>query len=213
MTSNRISLILGGARSGKSSFAEKLAQARAGENGVLYVATLQPFDEEMRERVIKHKASRPASWRTVEAPFELASGLFAGLKKEKLALIDCLTVWTGNRILRESGLDIDHAVLEDDPEGAIPEASLTEKQPDYVKLEVDIIKELEEMITEARRRKTGLIMVSNEVGMGLVPPYPLGRAYRDLLGRVNQRLAALSDEVFLVVAGIPVDLKKLQAEL
>jgi len=76
-----------------------------------------------------------------------------------------------------------------------------------------LVREIEQLVAGLKERRIGLVMVSNEVGMGLVPPYPLGRAYRDLLGRLNQGVAALSDEVFLVVAGIPVDLKKFQAEI
>lgn len=180
---------------------------------MLYVATLQPYDAEMQERVVQHRASRPASWRTVEAPLSLASGLFAALQSEKLALIDCLTVWTGNLMVKESGIKMGE--IEDDnlnPEQEAENAP-AEFQPDYKRVEAEIISELEGILKEARARQFGLIMVSNEVGMGLVPPYPLGRAYRDLLGRVNQRLASLADEVFLVVAGIPVDLKKLEAAL
>jgi adenosylcobinamide kinase/adenosylcobinamide-phosphate guanylyltransferase len=210
--SRRISLILGGARSGKSRFAEKLAARRAGEQGVLYVATLQPFDDEMRERVVSHRASRPATWQTVEAPLKLANGLLPAIQNQQLALIDCLTVWTGNLILRESGLEhsISDGINEEEVQILSPQSSVL--SPDYIRLEAEIISELESIITEARRREFGLIMVSNEVGMGLVPPYPLGRAYRDLLGRVNQRLAYLADEAFFVLAGIPVDLKRLQAE-
>ncbi len=207
-SASRISLILGGARSGKSHFAEKLAARRAGHQGVLYVATLQPFDDEMRERVVSHRASRPATWQTVEAPFKLADGLLPAIQDQQLALIDCLTVWTGNLILRESGLDQSVTGIEE--EEAVQSSVLS---PDYARLETEIIAELESIIAQARRREFGLIIVSNEVGMGLVPPYPLGRAYRDLLGRVNQRLATLADEAFFVMAGIPVDLKRLQAEL
>ena len=206
---SRISLILGGARSGKSSLAEKLAERRAGEHGVLYLATLQPFDSEMEARVVQHQASRPATWRTIEAPYTLRESLFAGLQTEKLTLIDCLTVWSGNLVLRESGLELTEAIAEDE---LLPQTP-PQAEPDYRRVESEIQLELETLIAQARQRELGLIIVSNEVGMSLVPPYPLGRAYRDLLGRVNQHVAALADEVFLVVAGIPVDLKRLQAEL
>lgn len=211
---NRITLVLGGARSGKSSLAEKLATKRAGETGVLYLATLQPYDEEMRERVVRHRASRPAKWRTVEAPYNLAESLLGGLQSEQLALIDCLTVWTGNLMVREGGYSMGEVLEEDLAEAAQEKAANQAKiEPDYQRLELEIMQELEEIIKAARQGSLGLIIVSNEVGMGLVPPYPLGRAYRDLLGRVNQRLASWCDEVFLVVAGIPLDLKKLAAEL
>jgi adenosylcobinamide kinase/adenosylcobinamide-phosphate guanylyltransferase len=210
MSSARITLLLGGARSGKSALAEKLAQHRARETGVLYLATLQPGDAESRDRIARHQSSRPASWRTIEAPFALATGLFEGLQSEKVVLLDCLTTWTGNLIMRESGYEWGGELLADD-EIAPPTNPTAE--PDYNRLELDIIKELEALISRAKERELGLILISNEVGMGLVPPYPMGRAYRDLLGRVNQRLAALADEVLLVVAGIPVDLKRFQAEL
>ncbi|NWJ95134.1 MAG: bifunctional adenosylcobinamide kinase/adenosylcobinamide-phosphate guanylyltransferase [Chloroflexi bacterium] len=212
---NHISLILGGARSGKSNFAEKLAHQRSGEQGVLYVATLQPYDDEMQGRILRHQESRPKSWRTVEAPYALASSLFVNLQNEKLALIDCLTLWTSNLILQEGMQTANNGIQEDDLASPIePQEPLPgQTQFNYRRIETDIITELELVVTEARQRNLGLIMVSNEVGMGLVPPYLLGRAYRDLLGRVNQRLAVLTDEVFLVVAGIPVDLKRLSAEL
>jgi adenosylcobinamide kinase/adenosylcobinamide-phosphate guanylyltransferase len=208
---NKISLILGGARSGKSGFAEKLAARRASDQGVLYVATLFPFDNEMRERVTAHQASRLANWRTVEAPFTLSKSLFEGLQSEKQVLIDCLTLWTSNLIMQESGVYLSDQVDEEDLAIQLEKEQIKASESDYRRLETEIIAELETLVHQARSRDLGLVMVSNEIGMGLVPPYPLGRAYRDLLGRVNQRLASLADEVFLVVAGIPVELKRLQA--
>ncbi len=208
----KISLILGGARSGKSALAERLAQARA-EAGVLYAATLLPYDTEMRARVIRHRASRPATWRTVETPYKLAEGVLSTLQNEKIVLVDCLTVWTANLLMRASGME--HLHTGEVAEEAEPPQNnpAIEPEPDYVGLEAGIIAELESLVLSLRQRETGLLLVSNEVGMGLVPPYPMGRAYRDLLGRVNQRMAQLSDEAFMVFAGIPLELKRLQAEL
>jgi adenosylcobinamide kinase/adenosylcobinamide-phosphate guanylyltransferase len=199
---------------------------------VLYVATLAPADAEMRERVIQHRASRPAAWRTLEAPFDLTGPVMAALQGESLVLLDCLTIWTANRLL---------AAMEPDPlspteifEEELPQPATGPGQPpaaakpgeasaaippppaqpvtDYQALEDEMGAELDRLLAGLRGRGVGLVLVSNEVGMGLVPPYPLGRAYRDMLGRLNQRLAAQADEVFFVLAGIPVDLKRLQAE-
>jgi adenosylcobinamide kinase / adenosylcobinamide-phosphate guanylyltransferase len=230
----RITLILGGARSGKSRLAEKLAQSRAADTGgVLYVATLTPADAEMRERVIQHRASRPATWRTLEAPFDLTGPVMAALQGERLVLLDCLTIWTANRLMAamEPGLLTPTEIFEED----LPQPSAGPDQPaaaakpgeasavvppppaqpvtDYRALEDEMGAELDRLLAGLRERGVGLVLVSNEVGMGLVPPYPLGRAYRDMLGRLNQRLAAQADEVFFVLAGIPVDLKRLQVEL
>jgi adenosylcobinamide kinase/adenosylcobinamide-phosphate guanylyltransferase len=215
-TAGKITLVLGGARSGKSTLAEKIAHKRAGNNGVLYVATLQPLDAEMQARVVSHRASRPANWRTLETLYDLAGPVFAGLQAEKLVLLDCLTLWTSNLILREMmpGFAPKAWIAEDLPDSELEPAP---NQPvadiNYGKLEAELAGEIEQLAAGLKERGLGLVIVSNEVGMGLVPPYPLGRAYRDLLGRLNQRVAALSDEVFLVVAGIPVDLKKFQAEI
>jgi adenosylcobinamide kinase / adenosylcobinamide-phosphate guanylyltransferase len=231
----RITLILGGARSGKSHLAEKLAQSRAaGSGGVLYVATLAPADAEMRERVIQHRASRPATWRTLEAPFDLTGPVLAALQGERLVLLDCLTIWTANRLLAamEPGLLTPPEIFEEelpppptgpdqpapaakpaDGSAADPLSPPTQSLTDYRALEEEMGAELDRLLAGLRGRGVGLALVSNEVGMGLVPPYPLGRAYRDMLGRLNQRLAAQADEVFFVLAGIPVDLKRLQVEL
>ncbi len=239
----KVTLILGGARSGKSALAEKLAHKRAGDYAVLYAATLLAADAEMKARVVEHRASRPASWHTVEVPYELADPLKAALGEARLVLLDCLTVWTGNLLIRESSPDTalpgviydddllsqalpaaGSAPLEPDRELTItsdlqtvvtpqPQKPPAIHQPDYARLEAAWTAEVEGLVADLRQRGLGLIIVSNEVGMGLVPPYPIGRLYRDMLGRLNARLAALADEVFMVFAGLPVELKRLQAEL
>lgn len=194
-----LTLITGGARSGKSTFAEKLAKQLASERAeltrrpasdgeVLYIATAIPFDEEMRDRVRRHKAQRPASWRTVEQYTGLAKVLQDAA--EPVILLDCLTVMLSN-ILFASGLD------EDNP------------APDAVAaVEQTIRLELESML-EAIAGLPGkeVIIVTNELGMGLVPAYPLGRVFRDIAGRANQLVAAASERVYLVVSGIPVPIK------
>ncbi len=243
---SKITVILGGARSGKSGLAEQLAHRRATTaNGVLYIATLAPGDDEMRQRISRHRAGRPATWRTLETPYELADPVLERLQQEQVVLLDCLTVWTSNRLLREdtalpatsgpvyeepgepgTAVAAGSSSLEPDREETITsdlQADLpvrrpttnpeTPTPPDYTRLEAELMRELEALITGLRQRNTGLIIVTNEVGLGLVPPYPLGRVYRDMLGRINQRVAALADEVFMVFAGLPIELKRLQATL
>jgi len=201
----RVTLVLGGARSGKSWFSEELATKRAG-NSVLYVATLEPFDDEMRERVKTHQASRPNSWRTLEAPYKLTKGIKEKPGAEQIVLIDCLTLWSTNRLLQISPYEgYPGGITEDEPE----QTTLT-NEPDYAALEQNLTAELIELINWLREQGRGLILVSNEVGMGLVPPYPLGRVYRDMLGRLNQRVAQLADEVIFCAAGIAVELKQLR---
>lgn len=223
-TAKKITLILGGARSGKSTLAEKLAAKRTGETGgVLYVATMLPYDTEMRDRVKQHRANRPANWRTLEAPYTLAGAVLAELQDEKVVLLDCLTVWTANRLIKEMepGFLPTAEVFEELPPCDQPAEHSTTTQKalsevkaiDYAALEREMGTELDNLVVGLRERGVGLVLVSNEVGMALVPPYPLGRAYRDLLGRLNQRIVAQADEAFFVLAGIPVDLKRLQAEL
>lgn len=245
IATNQVSLILGGARSGKSALAEKLAGLRAGES-VLYVATLLPYDQEMRDRIKQHRQQRPASWLTLEEPYNLRASVEKSLanQTQTVVLLDCLTLWTSNLILRESQLATDlierngmyGEIYDDEVTNRSTSKRFTPPQldtdreeditsdlqyvpsirphatPDYNRLEREILAELNELVQFLRQKKCGFIVVSNEVGLGLVPPYPIGRVYRDLLGRVNQQLAALADEVFMVYAGIPVELKKLQAE-
>ncbi len=184
---SRLILLLGGARSGKSALAERLAARLAGEGGVLYVATAQAGDDEMRARISEHQRRRPASWRTLEAPYDLAAGIRQHAADASVILVDCLTVWTSNLLLREAGAA---ETLSPAQEGAV-------------------LAQVADVLAACRETSAACLLVSNEVGLGVVPPYPLGRAYRDLLGRVNQRVAAACDEAYLLVAGIPIDLKAL----
>lgn len=178
-------LILGGARSGKSSYAQELAGQLS--DRVLYVATAQAGDDEMQERIVAHRASRPDSWETVEAPLNVASALHAAASDAPVILLDCLTMLVSNVIL--SG-DQAEAVAEE-----------------------RVSAEVEALYRYYEEHAATMIIVSNEVGMGLVPLYPVGRVYRDTLGRANQRLAARADKVLFLVAGIPLDLKKLAVHL
>lgn len=175
-------LILGGARSGKSDYAQRLA----GEMGkpVLYVATATVGDEEMAKRIARHRAARPAHWRTVEAPTGVGQMLAKVLGDGEVVLLDCLTLLVYN-LLMELGETADADVLES-----------------------RVTAELEELLTVCAAHRAALIMVSNEVGMGLVPPYPMGRVYRDVLGRANQWLAGRAEQVIFMVAGLPMVLKQ-----
>ena len=186
-------LILGGARSGKSTYAEQRAYELGGDR-VLYVATAEAKDEEMRQRVVKHRASRPASWRTLEAPENVGQAIRQAAGERPVILVDCLTVLVSNRLLAASG-------PEEDPFDA-PSAD-----PFDEAIEADVLAEVEALAACAREIDANLIVVSNEAGMGVVPPYELGRAYRDLLGRANQVLARHADEVHFLIAGIPMRVK------
>ena len=184
-----VTLVTGGARSGKSAFAEALARG-AGDR-TLYVATAEALDDEMAARIAHHRARRPASWRTEEAPLDLGAAMRRAGADVDVALVDCLSVWAANRLL----------------------ALGDEAQPGWWervrRLEVALAGELEQLVATTREIDVRLILVTNEVGAGVVPPTPLGRAYRDLLGRLNQVAARRVDEVYLVVAGLGVDLKRL----
>lgn len=178
----RLILILGGARSGKSSYAEKLALELGGPD-VLYVATAQAFDDEMRSRIAAHRAARPEGWRTLEAPLLADAALDETTRAARVVLLDCLTLLASNAILAAG----------DEPTAAAAEAALA--------------REVSVLLAAYQAGDATWIVVSNEVGMGLVPPYPLGRVYRDALGRANQRLAAAADQVLLMIAGLPLPLK------
>ena len=189
----KLTLILGGARSGKSSFAEKRAMEVGGEN-VLYAATSETKDEEMEERVTKHRAERSSAWETVEVPRNVAQAIRAARSDAPVVLLDCMTFLVANHLM-------DAAAPEEDPFDD-PSAD-----PFDAEIEADVVAEVEALVTYVQESNVELLVVSNEVGLGVVPPYELGRAYRDILGRANQILARHADEVQLLVAGIPMKVK------
>jgi adenosylcobinamide kinase/adenosylcobinamide-phosphate guanylyltransferase len=189
----KLILILGGARSGKSSYAENLA-GEIGGDAVLYLATSEIKDEEMRQRIDNHRASRPQAWRTVEAPCDLAEKVSQGVEAEKVILIDCLTMYVSNALL-ETTAPLDDAF---DPPRA---------DPFDPEIETRLMEEMKALVKNHQQSSVDTIIVSNEVGLGLVPAYELGRAYRDMLGRANQYLASQADEVLFLVAGIPMKFK------
>ena len=189
----KLTLIPGGARSGKSTFAEKRAMNLGGEK-VLYVATSETKDEEMEERVIKHRAERSSAWETVEASRNVAQAIRAARSEASVVLLDCMTFLVDNHLM-------DAAAPEDDPFDD-PSAD-----PFDAKIEADVVTEVEELIAYVQASDVEILVVSNEVGLGVVPPYELGRAYRDILGRANQILARHADEVQLLIAGIPMQIK------
>jgi adenosylcobinamide kinase/adenosylcobinamide-phosphate guanylyltransferase len=179
-------LILGGARAGKSAYAERWVAGYGPR--VLYVATAETKDDEMQLRIQGHRARRPATWTTLEAPTQVGRALLAAQLPADAILLDCLTLLVTNLVLAYG-----EEVAEDSAAAQAAEASVNA--------------EIEALLTAYRQLGLPMLVVSNEVGMGLVPPYPLGRFYRDVLGRANQRMAAAADRVYLLVAGLPMTLK------
>ena len=191
----RLILVSGGARSGKSTFAEKLAASS--QRTVAFIATATASDEEMRARIARHQAERPPHWRTIEEPLDLVDALQRASALADVILLDCLTLWTSNWLLRQPGFSWDEPQVPSD-------SALSEQALEAIETMLRIVRTLP-------AHKT-LIIVSNEVGLGLVPEYALGRVYRDTLGRINQHLAREAERVYFLVAGIAVDLKRLQEE-
>jgi len=178
----KIVLVTGGARAGKSRWAEEEALRAAGQS-VTYVATAEPRDEEMTRRIAAHRAERPDGWTTVEAPIDVPGATFSAATPA--VLLDCVTVWVSNLMLLEGEQETtDSAGSADGVEARVREA-------------------VDGLLDAARNRDGLLLIVTNEVGLGLVPDNPLGRLYRDLLGWVNARIAREAREVMLMVAGIP----------
>lgn len=177
----RLTLILGGARSGKSSYAQDLAEASG--RSVTFLATAQALDEEMSARIRKHRAERPESWRTLEIPLGVASRALP--LPSELVILDCITLLVTNLLMQ---------FVKDD---------LVDEAPFLQALH----KEIDELIAKISEQEQDWLVISNEVGLGLVPPYPMGRVYRDGLGWANQRLARAADKVILMVAGIPTVIK------
>lgn len=214
METGRFTLILGGARSGKSDYAEKLAAEQAAkvaigahettphepgsqprDGQVLYVATAQAWDAEMRTRIERHRAGRPAHWQTLEAARGVGQAVQVALegvnpqRAPQVVLLDCMTLLTSNVLM-----ELPEDISETDAMAALQA-------------------ELEPLLAAYRASSATWVVVSNEVGLGIVPAYALGRVYRDVLGRVNRQLAEVADRVLFMVAGLPLALKSPESTL
>lgn len=190
MMQNRIIAVIGGARSGKSTFAEELAKKM--QRPTLYIATAQNRDAEMADRIAKHRASRPSTWQTVEAPLDLETAILESGDQAEVLLVDCLTLYISNLLLERLG------DLSDQDDPRIPPEE-----------EQVILEKVKSVLKAAKRVSGTIIFVSNEVGWGIVPLYHSARAYRDVVGRANQLLAAAADRVYFVQAGMALELKAL----
>jgi adenosylcobinamide kinase/adenosylcobinamide-phosphate guanylyltransferase len=174
MKSNRIVLITGGARSGKSRYAEERARAAGARR--LYLATAEAKDEEMARRIAEHRKRRGEEWITIEEPFELTNQLLRSRGQVDSALVDCLTLWLSNLLLRQD--------------------------------EKAAMKKIDELVDALTLLDFHVFFVTNEVGAAVVPDNALARKFRDLVGRANQRVAEAADEVVLMVAGLPMIVKR-----
>lgn len=159
-----LTLLLGGARSGKSTLAVQMAERQS--LSVVFVATAEAFDDDMAQRIVRHRDERPAHWTTVECPVELADAVDAA-PADAFVVVDCLTVWMANLMVHGADRGVATAGL----------------------------------VSALARRNAATVVVSNEVGMGIVPEHPMGREYRDELGRLNQQVAAFAHSTLLLVAG------------
>ncbi|HLJ86151.1 MAG TPA: bifunctional adenosylcobinamide kinase/adenosylcobinamide-phosphate guanylyltransferase [Candidatus Angelobacter sp.] len=169
-----VTLVLGGARSGKSTFAQKYASSWA---NVIFLATAQAVDDEMRDRINRHRRDRPAEWPTVEVPVDLDLAIAQHGEADSLLLVDCLTLYASN-------------IME------------LERQD-----EEKIAQRVQRLCATLQSVASSVVLVSNEVGSSVVPAFPAGRFFRDLQGRVNQQVAQVADNVLLMVAGLPLVLK------
>ncbi len=168
-------LVIGGCRSGKSSHALKLADQFSG-SGRIFIATCIPYDDEMRERVTRHQEERDNTWKTVEEPLNLPEAIAAHGNSVDLILVDCITLWVSNLLLKNSRIDY-------------------------------ILENVRRLTSALNKTKASVIMVSNEVGTGIVPENRIARRFRDAAGFANQHIAAAADRVVWMVAGIPVNIK------
>lgn len=177
----QLTLILGGARSGKSSYAQSLAEVTG--KSVTFIATAQALDEEMSTRIQKHRAERSVHWETLEIPVGIAS--YVQQIRSDVVILDCVTLLVSNLLMQ---------FVKDD---------LVDEKPFMLAVQ----KEMDELLLAIREQQQSWIIVSNELGLGLVPIYQMGRVYRDWLGWANQRLAREADKVIFMVAGIPTVIK------
>jgi adenosylcobinamide kinase/adenosylcobinamide-phosphate guanylyltransferase len=170
----KIILIIGGARSGKSIYAQELASNLSKK--IVYIATGEGLDGEMRKRIKKHKKLRKTEWKTIEEPRNIDKAVLNLKGRKILVLIDCLTLLTSNLLLE----------------------GLRERE---------ILRKIRDLLKTLKKKKFQAILVSNEVGLGIVPDNKLGRDFRDILGRVNQIAAQSAEKVYLMVSGLPVKVK------
>jgi len=171
----RLLFITGGARSGKSHFAQKLAEGIKGRK--VFLATAQALDEDMKSRIEKHKEERSSEWDTIEEAYNLNSAIKSCKGRYEVIVIDCLTMWISN-LLTQNRFN-----------------------------QSDILREVKDLLINCNLTQGTIIIVSNEVGLGIVPANSLSRLFRDIVGRVHQEIASIADEVYLIIAGIPMKIK------
>lgn len=173
-----LTLITGGIKSGKSRYALEFVSRDTNSQPKCFIATAQAFDEELKIRIARHKLERGPEWATREAPVHLAGALHEKNSSFSYFIVDCLTLWVNNLLHYQAA------------EG------------------LDIESEIKQLEDALKKMETPVVIVTNEVGLGVVPDNPLSRRYLDLLGTVNQRIARLADRVVLMVSGIPMELKQ-----
>jgi len=186
LSSSKIILVLGGVRSGKSRFGQDLARKLGGDD-VLFVATAECQDEEMALRIARHRQDRPTKWQTQEQPLGVADAIGKTAMSGSVVLLDCLTLLISNLLLHHHG--------------------------NFTTAEAAVRLEVASLIDAAKRRDATLVIVSGEVGMGVVPESSLGRQFRDLLGWANQSIAQQATATYLMVAGLPVNVSCLASSL
>jgi adenosylcobinamide kinase/adenosylcobinamide-phosphate guanylyltransferase len=174
---NEITFVIGGCRSGKSRWALDRA-AKLSENNKFFIATCKPQDEEMRQRVARHQKDRGKNWITLEVPIDLPEAVLENSSRADVILVDCLTLWISNLLTRTQKISED-----------------------------EVIESVDNLTRALQRVRCPVILVSNEVGTGVVPENALARQFRDIMGMANQRVAACADGVIWMVAGIPVKIK------
>lgn len=182
-----IILVTGGARSGKSAFAERYT-AKYG-NKVAYIATAQVFDKEMKYRIDLHQKRRPADWQTYEAPFNAHEAIAEAGKEHDFILFDCMTLYMSNLLL------------------SLPDIEDSKKNYAFIQEKVG------QLLEAAKNTPAKVLFVTNEVGCGIVPESHLAREYRDLAGLANQMAAKAAEKAYMVVSGIPVDIKKMAEDI
>ncbi|MBL7126970.1 MAG: bifunctional adenosylcobinamide kinase/adenosylcobinamide-phosphate guanylyltransferase [Dehalococcoidales bacterium] len=178
-------LIIGGARSGKSHYAQELARSKSGR--VLFVATAEAGDEEMRQRIEEHKKARPATWRTLEVQGHIGNRIRQEIGEAQVVIVDCIALLVNNVLSQHQGAG--------------------NGQIDQKEAEKAVVDEINALLECCQQVEASFIIVSNEVGLGIVPADKTSRLYRDLLGKANQMLARQADEVLMMAAGIPLRLK------